>query len=147
MNEPAPAARAPAADPGHVGIPGSPDAPHLPYGVARSARTSILAWVGLAFAVVGALIAAGQVMVVAREAGSNVRFAWTLPAHHLLPPLLGILLAGLGWRRRSRRWPAAAILIAVLSILTLVLLSSRTWGKPVPGGEGPWHRPSLEWTG
>jgi hypothetical protein len=111
------------------------------------AKTSVLAWVALGFAVLAAFVAATQVMIVLREAGGPGRFALVGRTEYLLLPLLGILLAAFGWRRRRKRWPAVAITISLLSFLTLVLVSSRTWGPPPAGGESPWHRPDFQWGG
>ena len=122
-----------------------PPADQLSYGSAAPPRTALLAWVGLGLAVLGALLVATQVMIVARESAANVRFAWTVPARHLLLPALGILLAAFGWRRDARKWPAVAVGVGVLSLLTLLLLGSRTWGRPMPGGQSPWHWPTFDW--
>ena len=121
--------------------------PQLPYGTTPIARTSVLAWVALGFALIGAFVAATQVMIVLREATIRTRFEWVGSAPHLLLPVLAILLAALGWRRRAKRWSIVAIAIAVLSILAVLFLTSRTWGKPLPGGASPWHRPRFEWRG
>jgi hypothetical protein len=117
----------------------------LTYGTGAVARTSVLAWVGLGFALLGALVAATQVMIVVREARTQTRFQWVGPAQHLVLPLLGVVLAGFGWRRRARRWPAVAITVAVMTVLVLLLLGSRTWGTRPGAGESAWHRPQFQW--
>jgi len=119
--------------------------PRLSYGASSAATTSALAWLGLGFAALGALAVATQVMIVLGEAGGPGRFSLVVRLEYLLLPLLGILLASLGWRSRANRWPSAAVSIAVLSILTLLLLGSRTWGKPPPAGYSPWQWPRIEW--
>ena len=127
--------------------PSASHAPRLPYGTAAAAGTSVLAWTGLGFAVLGALLAATQVLIVLREAGSGGRFSLAVGLHFFLLPVLAVVLAAAGARRRPKRWPAVAVAIAALSMLTLLLLSSRTWGAPPAGGQSPWHRPLLEWPG
>jgi EamA domain-containing membrane protein RarD len=124
----------------------APDAgPHLSYGTTATARTSVLAWTGLGMALLGALVAATQVMIVLKESNSPGRFTMVVGLHFFLLPVVGVVLAALGAKHRPKRWPAAAMAIAVLSIATLLLLSSRTWGPPPPGGKSRWHKPTLEW--
>ena len=115
------------------------------YSAARATRTGALAWIGLGFALVGALLAATQVLIVLREVSATSRFGLTVRLQHFVWPALGIVLATPGWKREAKRWRATALVVAALSILTLLLLSSRTWGKPSAAGQSPWHWPDLEW--
>lgn len=124
----------------------APDAgSHLSYGTTVAVTTSVLAWTGLVCALLGALLAVTQVMIVLRAIKSPGRFSMVIGLHFLLLPLLGILLAALGARRRAKMWPTIAITVAAVSILTLLLLSSRTWGTPPAGGQSRWHQPMIEW--
>jgi hypothetical protein len=86
-------------------------------------------------------------MVVLREAAAPGRFSLAIRLDFLVLPLLGILLAALGWRRRAAKWSAVAIAVAVLSIVTLLILSSRTWGTTPAGGASRWQSPTFDWPG
>src|SRR5829696_8279617 len=97
--------------------------PQLSYGVATAAGTSVLSWTGLGCAFLGALLAATQVTIVVRETNSPGRFSLVVGLHFFLLPLLGIVLALFGARRRSKWWPTVAISMAVLSVIALLLLS------------------------
>ena len=82
----------------------APDAgSHLSYGTTAASTTSVLAWTGLGCALIGALVAATQVMIVLREINWPGRFSMVIGLHFLFLPLLGIVLAGLGARRHAKR--------------------------------------------
>ena len=124
---------------------GRSHAPELQYGTTTVLRTRVLAWVALGFALLGALVVAIQLRIVLGEAAAQGRFEWVALAGHFLLPGLAILLALFGWRRDAKRWATLAAAIATLSILALLLLSSRTWGNRAPGGESRWHWPRVDW--
>jgi hypothetical protein len=93
------------------------------------------------------IIAAAQLSivigVVARGEGGHGGFDLTGRFLYLLFSVSAILFAGCGWKRDAKRCAAVALIIGFVSVVTLVVISSRTWGNPRPGGS-LWHRPSFE---
>jgi hypothetical protein len=116
----------------------------LPYGTTRRRRVGAFGLTGLAFAVVGAVLAAMICWATARDLRVNVRIDVNLSPSYFLFPAVGLILCAIGLVRREKRLlPALGIVISLAAVSAVVLLGSRVWGRPAPGGASPWHLPRF----
>jgi hypothetical protein len=124
--------------------PVAAEAPTLGYGAVRRPRVGAFGVVGLASALVGAVLAAVICWNTARDLAGNARIDVNLSPIYFLFPAVGLTLCVIGLlRREKRRVPALGVIIALAAVAALVVLGGRVWGRPSPGGESPWHWPRF----
>jgi hypothetical protein len=120
------------------------EAQTLGYGAVRRPLVGAFGVVGLAAALVGAALAGMTCRATARDLASNVRIDVNLSPSYFILPGVAVVLCAIGLvRREQRAVPVLGIIVSLAATVAIVVLGSRVWGQPSPGGASPWHWPRF----
>ncbi len=128
-----------------TGTPAAVQPPRpLAYGTATPRGQGVIGIVGFAFALLGAMLVAHVFYQLWENVQVNIRVTWVLSPKYFVFAVLGVALCLAAIWRGQRAIPIIGLILGLLTVAAVLVLGSRTWGRPPDNGVSAWHWPQFE---